>query len=815
MTKVTQPDPNANNLAFTFDDSDSQTVPDSPTEPALGAASSDAGSATPQLVQTQDDDPNAVNLGVYAERAYLEYAMSVVKGRALPQVQDGLKPVQRRILFAMQQMGLSAGAKPVKCARVVGDVLGKYHPHGDTAAYDALVRLAQSFTLRYPLIDGQGNFGSRDGDGAAAMRYTEARLTPVARLLLDELEQGSVDFVSNYDGSQQEPTLLPARLPMLLMNGASGIAVGMATEMPPHNLNEVAQAALALLKNPATDDAALLQFIPGPDFPGGGHIISSAQDIAAAYRTGRGTLRVRGRCHVEELARGQWQLVFTELPHGASAAQVLQDIEALTNPQIKTGKKTLSPDQVQLKSLFTGLLDAARDESGKDAAVRLVFEPKSSRVEREVLISALLKHTCLESTASMNLVCIGLDGRPRQMGLREILQQWVDYRIHTVRRRTEHHLGKLLDRIHVLDGRMLVLLSVDKVIQIIRNADEPKADLMAAFSLSDRQADDILDMRLRQLAKLEGFKIEQELAEAKTRADELQALLASESLLQKQVAKEITQDAKTYGDTRRTLIEAASRADVEIPQSDEPVTVMVSDKGWVRARQGHGHDAATFSYKQGDAAWMVAECRSVDKLYAISATGRIYTIAVADLPSARGDGVPWTTLMDAENNPVWIAAFAGPEVLELLLITRLGMALRCTLGDVTATRKSGKQFVNLDNGDVLAFALLVQQHGQTSDLVFSLSSDGRALVQPVQEVKQLAAGGKGVILQKLEGKAFISAACVVAENGVQVLGSGRGGKTVEDSYTARQMNNYLGKRASKGSPLDTRVKLAERALGLR
>jgi topoisomerase IV subunit A len=387
-----------------------------------------------------NDDPNAVNLGVYAERAYLEYAMSVVKGRALPQVQDGLKPVQRRILFAMQQMGLSAGAKPVKCARVVGDVLGKYHPHGDTAAYDALVRLAQSFTLRYPLIDGQGNFGSRDGDGAAAMRYTEARLTPVARLLLDELEQGSVGFIGNYDGSQQEPTLLPARLPMLLLNGASGIAVGMATEMPPHNLNEVAQAALALLKNPTLDETALLQLLPGPDFPGGGQIISSSQDIAMAYRTGRGTLRVRGRYAFEDLARGQWQLIFTELPHGTSAAQVLQDIEALTNPQIKAGKKTLSPDQTQLKSLFTNLLDAVRDESGKDAAVRMVFEPKSNRVEKEVLISALLKHTCLESTASMNLVCIGLDGRPRQMSLREILQQWVDYRVHTVRRRSQYQL---------------------------------------------------------------------------------------------------------------------------------------------------------------------------------------------------------------------------------------------------------------------------------------------------------------------------------------------------------------------------------------
>jgi topoisomerase IV subunit A len=779
-----------NNLAFSFEDEEAKPA-------AAVTAVSPVKSAT-------EDDLSAVDLGVYAERAYLDYAMSVVKGRALPQVQDGLKPVQRRILYAMQQMGLSAGSKPVKCARVVGDVLGKYHPHGDTAAYDALVRLAQSFTLRYPLIDGQGNFGSRDGDGAAAMRYTEARLTPVARLLLDELEQGSVDFINNYDGSQQEPSLLPARLPMLLMNGASGIAVGMATEMPPHNLNEVAQAALALLKSPKTDDATLMQLMPGPDFPGGGQLISTAQDIASAYRTGRGSLRVRGVCEIEEMARGQWQLVFTELPHGVSTAQVLQDIEALTNPQIKTGKKTLSPEQVQLKTMFIGLLDAARDESGKDAAVRLVFEPKSSRIEREVLINALLKHTCLESTVSLNLVCIGLDGRPRQMGLREILQQWVDYRIHTVRRRSQHHLGKLQDRIHVLEGRLLVMLSIDAVIKVIRNSDEPKPDLMAAFKLTERQADDILDMRLRQLAKLEGFKIEQELAESRSKAADLQGLLDNESALHKQVGKEITADAKLYGDARRTLIEAASKADIEIPLSDEPVTVIVSAKGWVRARQGHGHDASTFTYKQGDSPWMVAECRTVDKLYAFSAAGRIYTIAVADLPSARGDGVPWTTLMDTEPNPQWLTAMTGAVTGGILLITRQAMALRATLGDVQATRKSGKQFVNLDEGDALAFAMPAEQ----ADNVLSITSDGRALVQTVADIKVLAAGGKGVILQKLEAKASVAAACLVGENGVTVRGIARS-KAVEDSYTARQMGNYLGKRASKGNQLDTRVKTVE------
>lgn len=757
---------------------------------------------------------NTVNLGVYAERAYLDYAMSVVKGRALPQVQDGLKPVQRRILYAMQDMGLSAGAKPVKCARVVGDVLGKYHPHGDTAAYDALVRLAQSFTLRYPLIDGQGNFGSRDGDGAAAMRYTEARLTPVAKLLLDELQQDSVDFVSNYDGSQREPKLLPARLPMLLLNGASGIAVGMATEMPPHNLTEVAHAALAVLKDYDLDDVQLMKLLPGPDFPGGGHIISSSQDIAAAYRTGRGTLRVRGCYAFEELAKGQWQLIFTELPHGVSTAQVLQDIESLTNPTVKINKKTLSPEQIQLKVLFTGLLDAARDESGKDAAVRLVFEPKNSRIERDTLINALLKHTSLESTVSLNLVCIGLDGRPRQMSLRDILQQWVEYRKATVRRRTEYHLRQLLDRIHVLEGRLLVMLSVDIVIKVIRDSDEPKRDLIKAFQLTDRQADDILDMRLRQLAKLEGFKLEQELLEANKQAVSLNYILNNPAVLQAQVAKEITQDAKTYGDSRRTLIEAASKATIDIPLLNEPVTVIVSRQGWVRVRQGQGHDANIFTYKQGDKPWLVMECRSVDKLYALSDNGRVYTIAVSDLPNARGDGVPWTTLMDAPPNTQWVTAVAAQEDNSVILISRLGMTLRASLLDMQATRKNGKQFIHLDEGDKLAFVFIATPDQLATANLFSVSSDKMALVQPAIDIKLLSSGGKGVILQRLgtllNTSTYIVACCWVGELGVTLRGISRQ-KQIEDSYTVRQLTYYLGKRASKGVVLDTRVKEIEAA----
>lgn len=535
----------------------------------------------------------ALTLAHYAERAYLDYAVSVVKGRALPEVADGQKPVQRRILFAMHEMGLRADAKPVKSARVVGDVLGKYHPHGDQSAYDALVRLAQDFSLRYPLIDGQGSFGSRDGDGAAAMRYTEARLTPISRLLLEELDQGTVDFIPNYDGSMDEPRLLPARLPFVLLNGASGIAVGMATEIPSHNLREVATAAVALIRDDKLTSTDLMQYMPGPDFPGGGQIISSAADIAQIYETGRGSLKVRARWKIEDLARGQWQLVVTELPPNTSSQKVLEEIEELTNPKVRAGKKSLTPEQLQLKQTLLGLLDAVRDESGKDAPVRLVFEPKSKNIGQQEFANALLAHTSLESGAAINLVMIGTDGRPRQKGLREILREWIDYRFATVTRRTRHRLGKVEDRIHILEGRQLVLLNIDEVIRIIRESDEPKPALMQAFGLSERQAEDILEIRLRQLARLEAIKIEQELKDLREEQAELDVLLKSETMMRRRIVKEIETDAKQFGDDRRTLIQEERRAAAEVKVVDEPVTVIVSQKGWVRTRQGHGHDATS------------------------------------------------------------------------------------------------------------------------------------------------------------------------------------------------------------------------------
>ena len=467
-----------------------------------------------------DDGGDSLALAGYAQRAYLEYALSVVKGRALPDVCDGLKPVQRRILYSMDRMGLgysgptrNTAAKPVKSARVVGDVLGRFHPHGDQSAYDALVRMAQDFAQRYPLIDGQGNFGSRDGDGAAAMRYTEARLSRITSLLLDEIDEGTVDFMPNYDGSTEEPRQLPARLPFALLNGASGIAVGLATEIPSHNLREIADACIALIKTPTLSQEELLAIVPGPDYPGGGQIISSAGDIADAYRTGRGSLKVRARWKIEDMARGQWQLVVNELPPGVSTQRVLEEIEEITNPKVKAGKKALTQEQTQLKASMLAVLDVVRDESSKDAPVRLVFEPKTGKTPQQELITALLAHTSLETSAPINLTMVGLDGKPVQKSLRQMLEEWIAFRQTTITRRSQHRLNKVLDRIHILEGRQLVLLNIDEVIAIIRQAEDPKAALIARFNLSDRQAEDILEIRLRQLARLEAIKIEQELKE--------------------------------------------------------------------------------------------------------------------------------------------------------------------------------------------------------------------------------------------------------------------------------------------------------------
>ncbi|HSC80217.1 MAG TPA: DNA topoisomerase IV subunit A [Chitinolyticbacter sp.] len=753
---------------------------------------------------TEPDDGESVQLGLYAEKSYLEYAMSVVKSRALPQIEDGQKPVQRRVLYTMHGLGLAAGAKPVKSARIVGEVLGKFHPHGDQSAYDALVRIAQSFSLRYPLIDGHGNFGSRDGDGAAAMRYTEARLTPIAELLLGELDAGTTDFVPNYDGAFEEPVLLPARLPMLLLNGASGIAVGMATEIPSHNLGEIADAAIALIKNPALNVVELMQYVKGPDLPGGGQIISSRRDIQSAYETGRGSLKVRARWIVEELARGQWQIIVTELPQGTSSQKVLEEIEELTNPKVKKGKKALSQEQVQTKQLVLSLLDRVRDESGKDQPVRLVFEPKSSRQKPDELMTVLLAHTSLETNLPLNLVTIGRDGRPGQKSLRDFLAEWIDFRFVTVTRRTEYRLGKVNDRIHILEGRMIVFLNIDEVIRIIRESDEPKPALIARFNLSDRQAEDILEIRLRQLARLEGIKIEQELAALQTEKADLEHLLANAGAMQKLVIKEIEADRKKFADPRRTLIEEAEKAVLDVAVVDEPTTLILSEKGWVRSRQGHGLDLQNLTFKDGDTLLAAIECRTIDAVALIATDGRVYTIQASIVPGGRGDGVPVTTLVElaAKSRIVQLLTARNDEW--VVVANSGGYGFACQFENLLSRQKAGKAFISLEPGEtLLKIAPFVPRE---TSLVACLSKAGKLHLFAYSEFKQLAGGGRGVITMALDDKDQLAAITVCDGQTLKLTGTGRGGKVTELTLDANEMAPYVGKRARKGKPINAGLK---------
>ena len=769
----------------------------------------------------RDGVDDELNLATYAQRAYLEYALSVVKGRALPDVCDGQKPVQRRILYSMSRMGLgfgglngNTGARPVKSARVVGDVLGRFHPHGDQAAYDALVRMAQDFSQRYPLIDGQGNFGSRDGDGAAAMRYTEARLAKITSLLLDEIDMGTVDFQPNYDGSTEEPRQLPARLPFSLLNGASGIAVGLATEIPSHNLREIADACVALIKTPSLSDDALAVLVPGPDYPGGGQIISTASDIADAYRTGRGSLKVRARWKIEDLARGQWQLVVTELPPGVSSQRVLEEIEELTNPKVKAGKKALSQDQTQLKASVLSVLDVVRDESNKDAAVRLVFEPKTSRTSQQELITALLAHTSLETSSPINLTMIGLDGRPTQKSFRQMLQEWIEFRQTTIQRRSQHRLSKVLDRIHILEGRQLVLLNIDEVIAIIRQADEPKVALMERFKLSERQAEDILDIRLRQLARLEAIKIEQELSELRTEQGKLEEILGNPSTLRRLMVKEIEADAKTFADPRRTLIQAEKKAVLEIKVVDEPVTVVVSAKGWVRIRTGHGHEATAFAFKAGDGLYGTFECRSVDTLLVFGSNGRVYSIDVSLLPGGRGDGQPVTTLLELEAGTQLLYYFAGPAAAALLLSSSAGYGFMATVENMVSRQKAGKAFVSVNPGETLCCPSLVAgAQGKVAVAgtpaapmapathVACASTGGRILTFEITELKAMAKGGRGLMLIDLEAKDTLAGAAAYTRS-IRINGVGRGGKDREETLEIRSLNNARAARARRGKAAD-------------
>ncbi len=779
---------------------DSRRGPKSAAPPAAGGAG--GGNLPPHFAPMAGEYGDALPIGRYASTQYLQYAIATVKDRALPRVGDGQKPVQSRILYAMWEMNGVAGTPRKKSARVVGDVLGKFHPHGDASVYDALVRLAQDFTLRYPLIDGEGNFGSRDGDDPAAMRYTEARLTKFAEVLLAELDQGTVEFIPNYDGSTQEPSILPARLPVLLLNGASGIAVGMATEIPSHNLNEVAAAAIAMIREPDISIAALMRHIKGPDFPGGGQIITPRAELKEAYTSGRGSVRVRARWTIERLARGQWQLVVHELPPGTSARKVLEEIDGITNPQPKAGKKSLTPEQQREKQLVLSMLDRARDESDRVHPVRLVFEPKTSKIDEQEFVNLLLAKTGMESNTPINLVTVGMDGRPTGKNLREIVAEWLRFRFATVTRRTQHRLNQVLDRIHVLEGRMIVLLNVDRVIKIIRAADDPKADLIAAFKLTERQAEDILEMRLRMLAKLEHIKIEQELADKRKEQKGLEKVLGSRKALEDLVIGEIESDVKTFGDKRRTKIEEAEKAELETPVVDEPVTVIFSRKGWVRARQGWGVDPTTLSFKEGDGLLSLIQVRTVDPVVFLDSKGRAYTVEASELPPGRGDGAPASSLVEVQDGAHIMYVVAGKPQTNVLVASSRGYGFLTRIADMMSNRKAGREFMSVEPTETPIQPFMYED--APGNYVAAASEQGRMLLFQLAELKQMAKG-RGVIIMGLEKGEKLMSAVVSNDKSLIVAGLSRG-REKEVPIPPKDMKHYAGHRARMGRVLPDRLK---------
>jgi topoisomerase-4 subunit A len=741
-----------------------------------------------------DNEDGAVAIGEYAEEAYLAYAVSVVKGRALPSVEDGQKPVQRRILFAMKEMGLVAGVKPVKSARVVGNVLGMYHPHGDSSAYEAAVRLAQDFTLRYPLIDGQGNFGSRDGDGAAAMRYTEMRLSPIADLLLSEIDRGTVDFQNNYDGAFQEPVMLPARLPMMLLNGASGIAVGMATEMIPHNMREIASAVLHVMDNPDCTTEELMVHVPGPDFPGGGQLISQTSDIHSVYETGRGSLRLRARWVVEPMARGQWRIIINELPHGVSVETVMAEIEAISNPKPKKDKKSIDQDQLLVKQSVLSMLDSVKSEGKKD--VRLILEPKTSKIPSEELMAFLLVHTSMEVSCPANMVMIGTDGRPAQKGLVKILKEWIEFRLNVVRRRCQFDLDKINRRIHILDGRLIAFLHIDEIIKVIRNSDDPKADLITAFKLSEIQAEDILEIRLRQLARLEGFKIERELKELREEAGRLEAILASDTKLRRLTAKEIRQDAEKYGDDRRTLIEPVER--IQGGQKafvvDEPVTIMLSKNGWIRSRQGHSVDRESIVWKAGDGEFSVLDTRTTLPIVLMDTNGRCYSFDASSVPGGKGDGIPVSSIIEIQNGAKLVHALSGKDEDRYLFSTSNSYGFIAPLKGLIARPKAGKAFMKPEDGATINPPIKLNE----STHVAVTSSENKLLVFQISEVNEYPNGGKGVRMMDIPDGVSLTRVELCDGTSASIIIKGKT-KTI----IGEDLGRYLLKRARKGCLITT------------
>jgi len=728
---------------------------------------------------TQFENIETLPLKDFTEKAYLDYSMYVILDRALPHIADGLKPVQRRIVYAMSELGLSNQAKFKKSARTVGDVLGKFHPHGDSACYEAMVHMAQPFAYRYPLVDGQGNWGSPDDPKSfAAMRYTESRLAPYSNSLLSELALGTVEWKDNFDGTMKEPVLLPARLPNLLLNGVTGIAVGMSTDIPPHNLNEVATACIRLLDQPTASLNDLMEHIKGPDFPTEAEVITSREDINAMYETGRGSLRARARYEME-----QGHIIITALPYQVSGAKVLEQIAA----------------QMQAKKL--PIVEDLRDESDHENPTRLVISPRSNRVDIEQLMSHLFATTDLERTYRVNFNVIGLSGKPQVKNLKTLLTEWLTFRIETVRKRLDYRLDKVNDRLHILDGLLVAYLNIDEVIAIIRTEDKPKQALMERFSITDVQANSILEIKLRQLAKLEEFKIRAEQDELAKERDYLEKILNSKQRLKTLVKNEIQADAELYGDARRSPIvsrQAAQALDERALIPNEPMTIVISQKGWVRAAKGHDIDPSSLTFRSGDEYLASAKGRSNSLVYFLDSTGRVYSLPVHGLPSARGQGEPITGSLKPPAGAMFIDVMAGKDE-RIMLASNAGYGFVTTLADLESKNKAGKALLSIPQGaQVLSPSLFKSDDG----LVAIISKQGRLLIFPIDEMPELSRGKGNKLIQipskdLKSGDDKVLGFCVVGLQESIRIHAGKRHITLRLS----DLEAYRGKRAQRGAKL--------------
>lgn len=722
-----------------------------------------------------------ISLKTYAEKAYLDYSMYVILDRALPNIGDGLKPVQRRIVYAMSELGLKASAKYKKSARTVGDVIGKFHPHGDSASYEAMVLMAQPFSYRYPLIDGQGNWGSPDDPKSfAAMRYTESRLTKYSEALLSELGQGTVDWVPNFDGTLKEPAVLPARVPNVLLNGTTGIAVGMATDIPPHNLREVVNATIHMLESPKASVTDLMQYIPGPDMPTDAEIISPHADLQKMYESGRGSVRMRAKWHKED-----GDVVVTALPHQVSGAKILEQIAA----------------QMQSKKL--PMVADLRDESDHENPTRLVIVPRSNRINLEEVMNHLFATTDLERTYRVNLNMIGTDGLPQVKSLDKILSEWLEFRMVTLKRRLEHRLTKVEERLDRLAALMVVFLNVDEVIRIIREEDEPKPVLMQRFNLSEAQAEYILETKLRQLARLEEMKILQEKEALEGERDDLKTTLDSPRRMKTLVKKELKAAADEFGDERRSPIvqrdEAQAFSETDLLGSD-PVTVVISDKGWIRAAKGHDIDPTALNYKSGDGYKLSAQGKTNQNAILLDSTGRSYAIATHTLPSARGQGEPITGRLNPPSGATFDGLMMGPNEQQVLLASDAGYGFVTKLGDLYAKNKAGKAALTLPKGGRVLAPLQVKN--RETDLLAAISNEGRMLVFPVAELPELARGKGNKIMnipsaRVLNREEFMVSLVVIGEGEQLTVHSGKRHLTLKGS----DLDHYRGERGRRGNKL--------------